>query len=158
MDPAGSPRLGKKPGGKKRLTDPFQVFCTENRSDIAAQNPKETVGGVTSILASMWRSMTTDKKMVYIEFAREFDRAQAARRRPKMPAIPPQHDEILLPFIHVVRRGISSQNVEAVSLNSMGMPGPEGLSGSRHPCVPVTGSEPNLGDRGLFQIGCSIFP
>jgi hypothetical protein len=122
---AHATRVAPKPVHKKRLTDPFQVFCTENRSEIAAQHPNETVGGVTSILASRWRSMTTDQKMVYVEFARQFDCTQAARRRPKAQAAPAQHPEILLPLIHVVHRGVSGKSVEAVSLTSIGIAGDE---------------------------------
>jgi hypothetical protein len=77
----------------------------ENRPEIAAQHSHENMGAVTSILASMWRSMPTEKKMIYAEFARQFDRIQVCpvKHSPPTPAPPPKVD-LFLPLIHVVRR------------------------------------------------------
>jgi hypothetical protein len=83
------PVLCKRPNSRKRLTDPFQIFCAQNRPETTAQNSGETVGTITSISASRWLSMPNEKKMVYVEFAKKFDMSQSTGRRPK-----PRHHRI----------------------------------------------------------------
>jgi hypothetical protein len=118
-DGRDSSLIPKKRAGLKRLTDPFQVFCTEHRPEVTANNPLETVGGITSILSAMWRSMTSDQKIVYVECARRYDRIQAARRG--TPSSEPSREQppLAIPLIHVVRRGDSSRTVEMASVHSL---------------------------------------
>jgi hypothetical protein len=111
--------IPKRLTGHKRFTDPFQVFCTDSRPDVAAKNPTETVGGITAILSAMWRSMTTEQKMVYVECARRFDRIQEARSLNPRPPPTCGHPPLAVPLIHVVRRGDSSQAVEMASMHSL---------------------------------------
>jgi hypothetical protein len=58
---------------KKRITDPFQVFCAQKREEITARHPGDPVGSITSILASIWRGLRPEQKVYYAELARRFD-------------------------------------------------------------------------------------
>jgi hypothetical protein len=108
----------QKQSGKHRETDPFQVFCAENRPEVTAQHPHESVGAVTSVLAAMWRSMSTDKKRIYIELAKQFDIVQSFNAGPPKPRpIQMPKCELSVPLIHVVRRIGSSPRVQETSLH-----------------------------------------
>jgi hypothetical protein len=83
-----------------------------------SHHPNESVGAVTTILASMWRSMPTEEKMAYVEFAEQFDLTQAyAGKMPKPPPTPLPKSELVIPLIHVVRRNASSGSVQEASLH-----------------------------------------
>jgi hypothetical protein len=108
------------PASKKRRTDPFQVFCMKNRADLAAQNPNDPVGIITSRLSQVWRSMNSDQKNLYVALARQFDQAPPAPMRPtksRYRALPAA--VFVLPMIHVVKRGESGAGVEVVSFDSL---------------------------------------
>jgi hypothetical protein len=101
---------------KKRITDPFQVFCAEKRPEITALYPDESVGRITSILASKWRTISTDKKIMYAELARKFDLLQQR-------GLPPGEEatyiksKLIIPFIHVLQRNGLSPAVREASLH-----------------------------------------
>jgi hypothetical protein len=102
------------------MTYPFQVFCTEKRPEIAALNPSESAGIVTSILASIWRSMTTETKMPYVEFAKQFDRSQEVPRKPARAVAPkPNPAPLVLPSIYVVKRIGCSDLIQEASISSL---------------------------------------
>jgi hypothetical protein len=90
---------------RKSMTDPFQVFCAENRPEIAGLNPNESVGTITSMLASIWRSMGAEKRTPYLEFAEQFNRSQQALIKPPRPApVKEPKVSLILPSIYVVKR------------------------------------------------------
>ena len=116
----GTQHRQKRQTSKKKMTDPFQVFCAENRAEVTARNPNESVGTITSRLASMWRSMTMEKKLHYMEFARQFDLVQDSARRKSRPVIDqPEKFELVVPCIHVVKRGDTNHEIHATSLASL---------------------------------------
>jgi hypothetical protein len=119
MDPPRA-RCPRKHVSKKSTTDPFQVFCAENRPEISSLNPNESVGMITSILASMWRSMSPEKKIPYVEFAKQFDRSQQVFWRPsRPPAIKEKKISLVLPSIYVVKRIGCSSLIQEASLSSL---------------------------------------
>jgi hypothetical protein len=93
----------------------------EHRPEIAEAHPGETVGTITSILASIWRSMPADAKFPYVEFARQFDGAQGIRRRSSSRQTPVRtvKTPLVLPSIYVVKRIGCSDLIQEASLNSL---------------------------------------
>jgi hypothetical protein len=96
------------------------MFCAERRPSVAAANPSATVGTVTSILGSMWRSMPIEAKALYVDFSRQFDGSQSKPRRPSKPPLPNHATTPLtLPSIYVVQRSGCGDNVQEMSINSL---------------------------------------
>ena len=110
----------KRQISKKKMTDPFQVFSAENRAEVTARNPKESVGTITSMLASMWRSMTMERKLHYMEFARQFDMVQdSVRRKPRPPVEQPEKMDMMVPSIYIVRRSGTNDAIHAMSVDQL---------------------------------------
>ena len=102
------------------MTDPFQVFSAVNRAEVTARNPKESVGTITSMLASMWRSMTMERKLHYMEFARQFDMVQdSVRRKPRPPVEQPEKMDMMVPSIYIVRRSGTNDAIHAMSVDQL---------------------------------------
>jgi hypothetical protein len=116
MSDGRSPPVTPRRRTRKRLTDPFQIFCVENRPVLAAQHPTEPVGSITSRLAKMWRDMDNDQKVPFVDLARKFDQVQAETRRAENSREPPKPKPRLpLLMLSIVRRGESSVGAELAS-------------------------------------------
>lgn len=119
-------RHHRKHPSRRSITDPFQVFCMEKRQEVSAANPDENVSGVTSILAAMWRSMSTDKKLPYVQLARLFDLSQGSGvKKKEKPPTPMKEleqtdtDQLCLPCIHIVKRNKSGEDIEETSIKTL---------------------------------------
>jgi hypothetical protein len=120
----------------KRGTNPFQVFSIENRPDLAARNPHDNVSQITSRLAAIWRSMIPEQKLIYVEYAKHFDRAQAVERRRKAQPARVPTSTFPTPRIHIVRRAGSNAVIETASLNALSMASGDAASGAvREKCI-----------------------
>jgi hypothetical protein len=91
---------------KKRTTDAFQVFCIDKRQEITSLHPGQSVGAITSMLATIWRAMPSDQKISYAQIARQFDLSLNIQRPQTETVSQPKMDvsSITLPFIDVLQR------------------------------------------------------
>jgi hypothetical protein len=69
------PALSAQPRIK---TEPFQIFCLEKRKEIIEANPTLSYPEITSVLGRMWRSLSHDEKMHYIDIAMSYPANSAA--------------------------------------------------------------------------------
>jgi hypothetical protein len=107
-------------GTKGRNPDAFQMFCLGRRPYVAAANPGATVGTITSILASIWRSMPIEAKALYVDFSRQFyDTPPHRSRIPKQTVSGSVTTPLTLPSIYVVQRNGCGDDVQEMSINSL---------------------------------------
>jgi hypothetical protein len=67
----------------------------------------------------MWRAMSPEQKLIYADYAKQFDHDQAIEQRHKPRPPPKQISTFPIPMIHIVRRGGSSDTVERASLKAL---------------------------------------
>lgn len=57
--------LSKEKSKRSNHVEPFQVFCLERRPELVKEHPNLSSSQITSILGSMWRSISPDIKQYY---------------------------------------------------------------------------------------------
>jgi hypothetical protein len=113
-------RAPERRASKRLLTDAFQVFCAEHRPDVSSLNPTETVGTITSILASRWRAMSAAERQPYAMLAKQFDRSQGVPdQRMKQPPARGLAVDLVLPCIYIVKRPGCSELIHEASITSL---------------------------------------
>ena len=63
--------------------DPFQIFCIQNRKQIAIIHPEMKTWEITSYLSQVWRSKSNTEKQIYVEIAEKLDGNRYSTKKKK---------------------------------------------------------------------------
>jgi hypothetical protein len=125
MSNARYPVFSRQPLSKTMRTEPFQIFSLRMREHILRQNPGLKFPEVTSLLSTLWQSLSSDEKQEYVDLAyiATDERRTARKRRPRAkpgdvspprapksdlsePAIPDKHVTLSeCPHFSIIPRG-----------------------------------------------------
>ncbi|CEG72483.1 hypothetical protein RMATCC62417_08036 [Rhizopus microsporus] len=102
------PKKKKDPNAPKGPGNVFFLFCRMERDKMKVENPEESIGDITRLLALKWKALTKEEKKYYYDtFKKEMEEHEEAMKSYKEGLLdsssPPSSSDAQSPHIHDVQ-------------------------------------------------------